>query len=268
VSFKEPVESNFGHEKTLTDTDDGQLPPPSRLIASVATYPEQFCCFFNAVSGCANHADHRRSNSGTHHISSSLLPITARYNRIVVETIPIFDNVRWLFWVNMASLKSYTDRLAPVLGISQAMLYERQRRLVRDGVLRPAREGRGPGNGVIASPLSVCYLLIAALSGNDLEGTSVRTTKLAAASKGKVQFRTALVDLLASASCRQTLKGITISQSSAWAQIHYKRSGNLTVTDTFSAGEKRPPPVRILSQIDGEVICDIANWLATEKEPP
>lgn len=132
----------------------------------------------------------------------------------------------------------------------------------------PAREGRGPGNGVIATPHSVCYLLIAALSGNDLEGTSSRTVKLANActSRGKIQFKTALVDLLSNPEPRFTLKEITISQSSVWAQIHHLKKRNLTITDTFGAGEKSPPPVRILSQIDGGVICDIANWLAAEKE--
>lgn len=166
----------------------------------------------------------------------------------------------------MASLKSFTDDLAGILGTSAALLYERQRALVRDSILVPEREGRGPGNGVVATPTSVALLLIAALSGNDLEGTSQRTAKLCIASNGKRQFKGALVCLLSEPDARKTLKGIKISQSSAWAQIHFARRRNLTVSETFTTGEKRQPPVRIVSEVDGVVFDKIALWLAAAKE--
>jgi hypothetical protein len=58
----------------------------------------------------------------------------------------------------MMSLKAFLANVAPQLGMTAAGLYERQRALVRLGILQPA--GRGPGRGILASTDSVAVLLI------------------------------------------------------------------------------------------------------------
>ena len=57
------------------------------------------------------------------------------------------------------SLKSIIPALATALDESEATLYERQRALVREGLLK-SRPGHGPGSGVRASPEAVAMLLI------------------------------------------------------------------------------------------------------------
>jgi hypothetical protein len=63
----------------------------------------------------------------------------------------------------MIGLKTYLPQIAPLLGMSAEMAYERQRALVREGILEP-RPGRGPGSGVSADEDSLAVLLISILS--------------------------------------------------------------------------------------------------------
>jgi hypothetical protein len=67
----------------------------------------------------------------------------------------------------MASLKSFLYGMAPVLGMSGAALYERQRVLVNLGALE-ATPGRGPGSGVPLTPENVAVVLISVLAAENL----------------------------------------------------------------------------------------------------
>lgn len=67
----------------------------------------------------------------------------------------------------MKSLKSLLPELADPLDMTTAALYERQRALVRAGLLRP-RPGKGPGSGVEADAKSVAMLLISILATSSL----------------------------------------------------------------------------------------------------
>ena len=69
------------------------------------------------------------------------------------------------------SLKAYAPRLAYRLGTTPAALYERQRTLVRDGLLDQS-EGRGPGSGVQVGPYPVALLLVAVLATDSLSETA------------------------------------------------------------------------------------------------
>jgi hypothetical protein len=69
------------------------------------------------------------------------------------------------------SLKAYAPRLAWRLGTTPAALYERQRALVRDGLLDQS-EGRGPGSGVQVGPYPVALLLVAVLATDSLSETA------------------------------------------------------------------------------------------------
>jgi hypothetical protein len=75
----------------------------------------------------------------------------------------------------MIGLKTYLTQIAPLLGMSAEMAYERQRALVREGILK-LRPGRGPGSGVSADEDSLAVLLISILSHDLL--TEARATRV------------------------------------------------------------------------------------------
>jgi hypothetical protein len=67
----------------------------------------------------------------------------------------------------MASLKSFLYGLAPILKMTGAALYERQRALVNLGALE-ATPGRGPGSGVPITADNVAVVLISVLAAENL----------------------------------------------------------------------------------------------------
>ena len=80
----------------------------------------------------------------------------------------------------IGSLKAYAPRLASRLGTTSAALYERQRALVRAGLLVQP-EGRGPGSGVPVRPYEVALLLIAVLATDSLSDTSENARRVSMA---------------------------------------------------------------------------------------
>lgn len=77
-----------------------------------------------------------------------------------------------------ASLKSIIPRLSRSLGMTPAAIYERQRALVRCGLLQ-ARPGRGPGSGVPADAKSLAMLLISVLAAGSLSEVETQTNTIA-----------------------------------------------------------------------------------------
>jgi hypothetical protein len=84
-----------------------------------------------------------------------------------------------LIWT-MTSLTSFLPILVSHLGISQAAIYERQRALVRLGLL-PKPVGRGRGSGADASPHSVSLIIPSALATDNLSDMDERIVGLARA---------------------------------------------------------------------------------------
>ena len=78
----------------------------------------------------------------------------------------------------MASLKGLIPGLAKSTGMTPAALYERQRALVRAGLLH-TRPGRGPGSGVPADAQSVATLLISVLATGSLSEVEEQTKAIA-----------------------------------------------------------------------------------------
>ena len=76
---------------------------------------------------------------------------------------------RHLLWFGpvMSSLKSFLMTFGAAVGFTPAALYERQRALVRHGVLKPLA-GRGPGSGVELNSHSVATLLVACAASPSL----------------------------------------------------------------------------------------------------
>src|SRR5579872_2549940 len=80
----------------------------------------------------------------------------------------------------MIGLKAALPEISGVLGASADALYERQRALVRLGLLE-AKEGRGPGSGVELSARALATLIIALMATDSLAETDVRVLRLASA---------------------------------------------------------------------------------------
>jgi hypothetical protein len=85
------------------------------------------------------------------------------------------------------SLKAYSDDLAEYLGLTPLAVYERQRTLVRLGVL--PLEGKGPNRGVRASPSAVAPVLIAALFADNLSEIDGRFVRLLNAKPTEMERR-------------------------------------------------------------------------------
>jgi hypothetical protein len=72
-------------------------------------------------------------------------------------------------------LKTVCQRIAAVYGVDVSRLYERQRKLVAEGLL-VTRDGRGPGSGVECSPENLAILLadfFAASTANEISAINV-----------------------------------------------------------------------------------------------
>jgi hypothetical protein len=81
----------------------------------------------------------------------------------------------------MISLKAFLPVLANEFGVSEASLYERQRALVRIGLLpAPATRGRNSG-GALVNPDTVSVMLIAVLATDNLSEIDERVIRLARA---------------------------------------------------------------------------------------
>jgi hypothetical protein len=140
----------------------------------------------------------------------------------------------------MKSLKSFLPQISGFLSTTPAALYERQRQLVRLGILT-AEKGHGPGSGVKLSAESVAALLVALLATDNLSDTDDRILLLLTAkpvlksATDKKTFWEALAVLLLSPQKLQSLAFITVDRNMLLAKIMFRRgkktSGVLFATD-------------------------------------
>jgi hypothetical protein len=79
----------------------------------------------------------------------------------------------------MVSLKAFSETLAPFLASTPAALYERQRALIRLGMLPPPVQGRG--HGLPATPETVATLIVAVMATDNLSDTDQRVRRMAKA---------------------------------------------------------------------------------------
>ncbi len=165
----------------------------------------------------------------------------------------------------MPSLKSYTPQLARLLETTPAALYERQRALVRANLLKQT-EGWGPGSGVRVTVYSIAYLLIAETATSILAGSAERTHDIAITKPvGGIcpvtrarSFHDAIAFVIASERLARRVKQVKVSHSSPYAEIWFHKSKSI-----FSSGAMRQPSLRIVAEIEGLVLQNIARDLAS-----
>jgi len=157
------------------------------------------------------------------HLSRIMVYIPTTLGRASVET----------------SLKGLILVLAKHVDMTPAALYERQRALVRAGLLQ-SKPGRGPGSGVRATPQSVAMLLISILATGNLSETEELSKAIADLKSeakclltGKKTFATALTAVLASEELSKRLRWIDVqrSGSAVGASLAFERPPQEILTD-------------------------------------
>jgi hypothetical protein len=126
----------------------------------------------------------------------------------------------------MISLKAYCENLAPLLGLSPAALYERQRALIRIGVLPEPTKGRG--HGLAATAETVAVLICAVMITDNLSDTDARVHQLGRArSRSRCQltkkafFVDALAAVFASREHASRVSRIRVFRGELAAQIYF-----------------------------------------------
>lgn len=135
------------------------------------------------------------------------------------------------------SLKGFIPSLARELQVTPAALYERQRALVRSGLLQ-SDGGRGPGRGLAASPKSVSLLLSSLLAQDGLSGAEKHTKALANLKSvdsggcpltGQKTFARAFAEVLANEEIAKQVPRVTVDRSDKGpveAVIAYEEPGS------------------------------------------
>lgn len=164
----------------------------------------------------------------------------------------------------MISLKAFLPLISRIFSMTPAALYERQRALVRLGILIPT-EGRGPGSGVPLSAENVAALIIALAATDNLSDTDARIAKLCHASPlfkptcpftGATTFRGALAVILSSDQTATRLESVHIDRAQLSAMILY-RPRRKSMHSPFQSNRKTPfvwPAITTNAAISGGAI--------------
>ena len=169
----------------------------------------------------------------------------------------------------MSSLKAFIPGLARHLDISPAALYERQRALVRAGLL-DLGEGRGPGSGVRTTWGSVAYLLLSVLATDRLSELDTRVPAIAKAKPkngntcpftGTKTFIQALTKLMVQTGSAQRVSELTVSRTADRAFIKYYDMGDWTTekVSEFVGRKTSVPAISVAATISNSSIVEIAK---------
>jgi hypothetical protein len=168
------------------------------------------------------------------------------------------------------SLKGFAPILADYLNLTPLAVYERQRALVRCGLL-PAPTTRGPGTGVRATPETVALLLTAILATDNLTEIDDRVIRLAKSRAddqrcpftGAITFAKALAGLLANEGLATRTASIVVNRTTLRGRIHLQQK--LNGVDLSSFGRKLSAPTKqnleIEAKLAGGLISEIAGEL-------
>lgn len=170
------------------------------------------------------------------------------------------------FALVMSSLKSFLYGVAPILGMSGAALYERQRALVALGALQ-SLPGRGPGSGVPFTVENFAAILIAVLASDNLSEVDNRVTALLKAEHDESfdgrSFLSDVSSVLTSGADYhlQTEKIRAIRVSRCWrGQI--VRGVGLQSTASFTVGFGAPStPINITAEIEDEELWQLITFV-------
>lgn len=176
------------------------------------------------------------------------------------------------------SLKRLITHVSAMTGLSEAAVYERQRALVRAGLLKTER-GRGPGSGVRGTPESVALLLISLLATGNLSDAGLSTRIFADLENkegfcpltGKRTFAEAVTAILASKELAQSIIAITVSQEIRETQITYRdpgKGGSIPSSSEFGlVGQPEEANFSLRASLSGYVLDRMADIFEGEARP-
>lgn len=147
------------------------------------------------------------------------------------------------------SLKSLLPALSDALGDSEAALYERQRALVRAGLLEFV-PGHGPGSGVRATPESISVLLIGMLATMSLSEAADKAREIMSAQAahggcpltGATTFKDALAAILSKERLAKRITELRVTATHGLAEIVYGRTGKSVFTGSMP---DLPPGIQV-----------------------
>jgi hypothetical protein len=174
-----------------------------------------------------------------------------------------------------SSLKAFIPKLAKALEMNPTALYERQRALIRGGLLE-TKAGHGPGSGVRLSPESVAMLLVSILATSSLVDVEAKTREVAELQGPEgVSFAQALTRALGSEDLAADVETVGYFDIHR-AVINYKQAHHdflpkeEEASERFEAkvverGEKQTRLVTTLVRFQGELIQLLAKELANAR---
>ena len=173
----------------------------------------------------------------------------------------------------MPSLKAFIPRLAGILNTTPAALYERQRALVREGLLTP-EEGRGRGSGVRLSAEALAVLLIGLLVTDSLAEVASKSADMAEAKPwpekkcpitGKSKFKDAFAAVLEDRDLCKRVNNIKVSRS-VFAEIKAGPQEPGIRSCFFTKDWDDLPPIWVEASIGDLVLSKIAEAFHDEDD--
>jgi hypothetical protein len=173
------------------------------------------------------------------------------------------------------SLKRLITHVSDLTGMSEAAVYERQRALVRAGLLNTER-GRGPGSGVRGTPESMALLLISLLATGNLSNVGLSTRIFANLKNeedfcpltGKTTFAEAVTALLASKELAQSIIALNVSQETRGSEISYRdpsKGGSISSSKFGLAGQPDEPGLTLRASLSGHALNRMVDIFAFDK---
>ncbi len=161
-----------------------------------------------------------------------------------------------------SGLKGYIPSLARLVELSPAALYERQRALVRAGLLA-AESGRGPGSGVRTTAGSVALLLISVMATESLSEAADRTREIAEARPNggrrcpltrMTNFKDALAAILVQKALSRKPTEIVVSRTQQKAVIKFHQGESV-----FLGTAAKDLGIRVEATLDQNTLRRIAD---------
>lgn len=126
-------------------------------------------------------------------------------------------------------------RLAEMLGVGEGVLYERQRVLIKSGILEQT-PGRGPGSGVRFSARNVALLLLSVLGSSTISNAPSAVKSLSeATSLDGTSLADRLAECLQESSESVKLTGIQISWLSGICTLFLEDKEGVPREETFES---------------------------------
>jgi len=169
----------------------------------------------------------------------------------------------------MVGLKSYLPVLAGHLSTTEDILYERQRKLTRAGLLTGSA-GRGPGSGVRVNVPVVTLMVLTVLATDNLADAEGRAEILAAAPSdsrrcpltGAATFKSALELVLASEGLASTVTRVEVLRSTLQGEIWYRRKGRRLPAVSYFGREGGQSGLQTRCWLPGSDVLAISGELA------